>query len=189
MSEAIEIKRPSAALPTPAPSQAFLTTPSPRCYEKVVRKRGPGLGGRRNQSIQYQSSTVNCFFEEEATRHESRGESPKKVSDKKADSTFFESSSYERELMPGLSPLAPRLEATSESLRSSPVAGAPTMSSLAIKTPARRLHRAFDKTILDVPKGRLAPLMGARDWRHPCRPKTPAIETLIQQRRPLERKS
>lgn len=169
MTEAFEIKRPSAACPAPTPSQAFLTTPSPRCYEKVVRNRGPGLGRRSQRSIQ-SANAGDKGWREEATRHESRGKSLKEERNDPLGSGVLISLSCSRRTALRLFPLTPRLEATSEALRASPVSSTPKALPLATRTPARRDRlRAFDSSHFGRPLGVLR-LPGARDWRHPCRP-------------------
>lgn len=113
MLKAYKFQRSKTARPTPASSQAFVTTPSPRCFEKVVTKRSPGLGGR----VKDVNEVKNDFGKRTNKTRNQRGKQ------KKVRSGIPHGSVIECFLFQPMdfAPLVPCLEGTDEALRASPI--------------------------------------------------------------------
>lgn len=134
-----DFQQPTAAHQPPSPSQAFVTTLSPRCSEKVVTKRGRGVGGSRIlKTIEIKKHKKIHLRRKTPIKYKVRGESQKKNKVKNKVSAVIESCQLRMRVgWQDFSPLTSYFKGISESLWDSPVSNTQKAALFAIRNPAR----------------------------------------------------
>ena len=148
---------PTATHQTPTPSQAFVTTPSPRCSEKVVTKRGRGVGGRsRLKIIEIKKHKKIHLVRKKPTKYKVRGESQKKNKVKNKVSVVIDGCTFQLKVKrQDFSPLTSYFKGINESLWDSPVSSTQKAVLFAIRTPARYSNAPDVKLCFTMPSHRM----------------------------------